>query len=103
MLIDQQSSAGYWPSSSTTAEHDSFDYMDEVEVIAQQEQMELDTLLALAEQNSNQSQTPVSSSPSNKYDDEEMDAIFMDYIREEIPLQQPNVEDEVMDSRMVDL
>jgi hypothetical protein len=95
MLIDQQSSADSWPSAA--AEHDSFDYMDEVEVIAQQEQMELDTLLALAEQNSNPSHTPFPSSPSNKYDDEEMDAIFMDYFPEELPLQQPNLEVAAMD------
>lgn len=97
MLISQQSSTGYQPSPSATAEHESFEYMDEVEAVAQQEQMELDTLLALAEQNSNPSQTPVPSSPSTNYDDEELDAIFMDYIHEELPHQQPSVEVEAMD------
>jgi hypothetical protein len=71
--------------------------MDEVEMVAQQEKMELEALVELAEQTSMPLQEPPPSSPSTNYDDEEYDTIFMEYISAETEVQQVPVEDENMD------
>jgi hypothetical protein len=97
ITTSQQSEDDLQPSSSGVPSHAPSAYMEEVEMVAQLEQMELEALVELAQRNSNPSQTPIPSSPLTNYDDEEYDSIFMEYLSEELALQQAAIQDEAMD------
>ena len=97
MMTSQELNTNGLPSSSGMLTEGPPNYIDEVEMVARQEQMELEALVELAERSSNPSQTPAPSSPLTNYDDEEYDNIFMEYISEEDQIQSEPAQDEDMD------